>query len=88
MSAWLFLLYRSYIALRNCGFYTRGPASATVQKLLKEDHTLPAKSPAMAGGLFSIDKEFFYHIGSYDEGMEFWGGENVEMSLRVRGASL
>ena len=42
----------------------------------------------MAGGLFSIDKEFFYHIGSYDEGMEFWGGENVEMSLRVRGASL
>lgn len=37
----------------------------------------------MAGGLFSIDRAFFYEIGSYDEGMEIWGAENIEMSLRV-----
>lgn len=37
----------------------------------------------MAGGLFSIDREFFYEIGSYDEGMKIWGGENIEMSIRV-----
>ena len=45
---------------------------------------LPWHSPAMAGGLFSMDKEYFYFLGSYDEGMEFWGAENTEMSLRVR----
>ena len=37
----------------------------------------------MAGGLFSIYREYFFKIGSYDEGMDIWGGENVEISLRV-----
>ena len=37
----------------------------------------------MAGGLFTINREYFYEIGAYDDGMEVWGGENLEMSFRV-----
>lgn len=37
----------------------------------------------MAGGLFAIDRSYFYEIGAYDEGMNIWGGENLEMSFRV-----
>lgn len=47
------------------------------------DRTVPLRTPTMAGGLFSIDREYFYEIGSYDEGMDIWGSENLEMSFRV-----
>uniref|UniRef100_A0A4X1WC45 Polypeptide N-acetylgalactosaminyltransferase n=1 Tax=Sus scrofa TaxID=9823 RepID=A0A4X1WC45_PIG len=53
------------------------------EKQRRKDETYPIKSPTFAGGLFSISKSYFEHIGTYDNQMEIWGGENVEMSFRV-----
>ncbi|XP_007948331.1 inactive polypeptide N-acetylgalactosaminyltransferase-like protein 5 [Orycteropus afer afer] len=48
-----------------------------------EGPTAPVRSPAMAGGIFAIDRHYFYEIGQYDKGMNLWGGENLELSLRI-----
>lgn len=79
LRAALMLRHRSMI----CHFACRYRVPSREMERRHQDKTAPLRSPTMAGGLFSIDKDFFYEIGSYDEGMDIWGGENLEMSFRV-----
>uniref|UniRef100_UPI00398E7275 polypeptide N-acetylgalactosaminyltransferase 18 n=1 Tax=Pristiophorus japonicus TaxID=55135 RepID=UPI00398E7275 len=44
--------------------------------------TIPIRSPSLIG-CFVVDRQYFGEIGMLDEGMEVYGGENVELSLRV-----
>ena len=48
-------------------------------------HSPAFRSATMAGGLFTVSRQFFQQLGGYDAGMDVWGMENLEMSFRVSG---
>ncbi|XP_052895318.1 putative polypeptide N-acetylgalactosaminyltransferase 9 [Anopheles moucheti] len=43
----------------------------------------PFSTPVMAGGLFTIHRKFFEWLGWYDDGLDVYGGENIELSLKA-----
>jgi polypeptide N-acetylgalactosaminyltransferase len=43
----------------------------------------PVRSPVMPGGLFAMDRRFFFELGEYDPEILYYGGEHVELSFRV-----
>ncbi|KXJ83723.1 hypothetical protein RP20_CCG003357 [Aedes albopictus] len=56
---------------------------ARSEKKVKAENPLePFDTPVMAGGLFTINRTFFAHLGWYDEGFETYGAENLELSFK------
>ncbi|CAJ1057219.1 probable polypeptide N-acetylgalactosaminyltransferase 8 [Xyrichtys novacula] len=47
-----------------------------------EDDSQPGKSPSVMG-IFAADRNFLGEIGGLDGGMTVYGGENVELGIRV-----
>lgn len=41
------------------------------------------RAPTHAGGLFAMDRKYFFELGAYDDGLLIWGGENFELSFKV-----
>ena len=42
------------------------------------------RSVSIIGAYCAIDRQYFNEVGEFDDGMLFWGGENIDLSLRVR----
>ncbi|XP_061733614.1 polypeptide N-acetylgalactosaminyltransferase 17-like isoform X2 [Nerophis ophidion] len=48
-----------------------------------KDPTAPIRSPSMIGCSFVVDRVYFEELGLFDAGMNIYGGENVELGIRV-----
>ena len=64
-------------------FFTWGGIPERIMSTLKNPQVDPHPSPTMPGGLLAANREYWWEIGGYDDGMEVWGGENLELSFRV-----
>ncbi|KAM9366208.1 polypeptide N-acetylgalactosaminyltransferase 18 isoform 2-T2 [Symphorus nematophorus] len=53
----------------------------------KGNKSAPIQSPALIG-CFVVDRLYFEEIGLLDEGMEVYGGENVELGIRDSGIDI
>uniref|UniRef100_A0A3P8Z0U4 Polypeptide N-acetylgalactosaminyltransferase n=1 Tax=Esox lucius TaxID=8010 RepID=A0A3P8Z0U4_ESOLU len=49
----------------------------------RSDDTAPIRTPAMIGCSFVVNRKYFEDIGLLDPGMEVYGGENIELGMRV-----
>uniref|UniRef100_A0A8C0QHR3 Polypeptide N-acetylgalactosaminyltransferase n=1 Tax=Canis lupus familiaris TaxID=9615 RepID=A0A8C0QHR3_CANLF len=47
------------------------------------DPSLPIRTPAMIGCSFVVNRKFFGEIGLLDPGMDVYGGENIELGIKV-----
>lgn len=64
-------------------FYWLAEPTVKTRPALQKQQAKTFPSPMMAGGIFAIGRKFFFESGTYDEGMDTWGGENFEMSFRL-----
>lgn len=49
----------------------------------RKHNSEPYRSPTHAGGLFAMDRSYFFELGGYDPGLRIWGGENFELSFKI-----
>ncbi|XP_063061505.1 polypeptide N-acetylgalactosaminyltransferase 17 [Engraulis encrasicolus] len=47
------------------------------------DTSAPIRTPAMIGCSFVVNREYFGELGLLDSGMDVYGGENIELGIRV-----
>eukprot|EP00397_Hematodinium_sp_SG-2012_P019344 GEMP01019870.1.p1 GENE.GEMP01019870.1~~GEMP01019870.1.p1 ORF type:complete len:440 (+),score=87.06 GEMP01019870.1:162-1481(+) len=50
---------------------------------LKLQHADPYPTPATSGGIFGIRKQWFMDLNLYDEKLEQWGGDHIELAFKA-----
>ncbi|XP_038596842.1 polypeptide N-acetylgalactosaminyltransferase 15 isoform X1 [Tachyglossus aculeatus] len=53
------------------------------ERKVRQSPISPIRSPVVPGGVVAMDRHYFQNTGAYDSLMSLWGGENLELSIRV-----
>ena len=52
------------------------------RKRINNSPSVPFRSPTLVGCALAVQKKYFFHIGGFDDAMNIWGGENIELAFR------
>ena len=52
------------------------------KKRINYSDNSPFRSPTLVGCAFAVLKKHFFEIGGFDDAMNIWGGENIELAFR------
>jgi len=76
---------RSHYGTTTDKFYFGYESYRFPNQTYQEGRTGPApyEMPFGPGALFAIRKDEFWRLGGYDQGLYVWGGENMELSLKI-----
>ena len=55
----------------------------TADKMPENNSHLPYSTSTIIGCGLAVQKTYFFQIGGFDEGLNIWGGENLEISFRT-----
>lgn len=61
----------------------RQPIPEREMQRIRGDLSAPYRTATLVGCAFAIDRQFYHEIGKFDPGQKIWGGDNIELSLRV-----
>ncbi|XP_016950471.3 putative polypeptide N-acetylgalactosaminyltransferase 13 [Drosophila biarmipes] len=53
------------------------------QLAIQELPELPYKSPAFAGGVLMMSRDWFLKLGSFNSYLKIWGGESIELAIKL-----
>jgi len=51
--------------------------------VIRNDKPDPYDSPGTSGGIFAMRKDWFQQLGLFDAGMREWGGDHMELTMKV-----
>jgi len=53
------------------------------RRLNYEHEYVAHRTPTLVGCALAVRKDYFLSIGGFDDDMEIWGAENIELAFRV-----
>ena len=63
--------------------YVWRTAPTEVARRIHQRPLAAVPTPTVIGCAIAMERQYFFHLGAFDESLEIWGGENLEISFRT-----